>query len=53
VQLASIRGAVHGLEHQLVSVELDRLVDGVRNGHPAAEATIKDLKVALGHLQRS
>ena len=49
VQLASIRG----LEHQLISVELDRVVDRVvRDGRPAAEGVIEDLKVAVGHLQR-
>lgn len=53
VQLASIRGAIHGLEHQLVSVELDRIVERVvRDGRPAAEGVIEDLKVAVGHLQR-
>lgn len=51
VQLASIRGAIHGLEHQLVTVELDRIVGRVvRDGRPATEGVIEDLKVAVGHL---
>ena len=53
VQLASIRGALHSLEQLLVSVELDRVVEAVvRDGRPAAEGSIEDLKVALGHLPR-
>lgn len=53
VQLASISGAIRDLEHQLVSVGLDRVVDRVvRDGRPAAEGAIKDLKGAVSHLQR-
>lgn len=53
VQLASISGAIRGLEHQLVSVELDRVVDRVvRDGCPAAEGAIEDLKAAVSRLQR-
>lgn len=54
VQLTAIRGAIHGLEQQLFGVEVDRLVERVvRDGRPAADGAIEDLKVAAGHLQRS
>jgi len=54
VQLASIRGAVHGLEQQLVDVELERLMDDVlRDGRPAADAALRDLRATIRHLRTS
>ena len=54
IQLASIRGAVHGLERQLVDVELTRLFDGVLSGRlPATDEALRDLRVSVGHLWRS
>lgn len=51
IQLASICGAIHGLERQLLSVELDRVVGCVvRDGRLAAEGAIQGLKVTVGHL---
>ncbi|MFP5579921.1 MAG: metal-sensitive transcriptional regulator [Acidimicrobiia bacterium] len=54
VQLASIRGAVHGLEQQLVGLELERFVEDVlRDGRPAADAALRDLSAAIGHVRTS
>ena len=54
VQLASIRGAVHGLEQQLVGLELERFVEDVlRDGPPAADAALRDLSAAIGHVRPS
>jgi DNA-binding FrmR family transcriptional regulator len=52
VQLASIRGAVHGLEQQLVGLELERFVeDLLRGGRPAADAALSELSAAIGHVR--
>ncbi len=51
VQLASIRGADHGLEQQLVGLELERFV--LRDGRPAADAALRDLSAAIGHVRTS
>jgi DNA-binding FrmR family transcriptional regulator len=54
VQLGSIRGAVHGLEQQLVGLELERFVEDVlRDGRPAADAALRDLSAAIGHVRTS